>query len=506
MAEAQKYYALLTATGQAAMVKAVALGQTVSLTHMAVGDANGADFTPVESMTALVNEVHRAPVNALEEDPETPNMLVADLVIPHETGGFTVRELGIFDAAGNLFAIASIPPTYKPQMQEGGTTEIRFRMLVVVSNASVVELIVDPTRVLATRDFVEKEVKDHNADAAAHPPLQTHITDKNDPHNTLPEGGETGQVLIKQENGSIAWGTVAGVPVGELCFSTTGEALPGTIAANVKQKILCSLAPQLFEWMKNSGSYLTDEAAWDAEAAAQDGSCGRYCWDGGEYFILPCYTRYFAAAHGEKAVGDWDGDAIREISGQLSDLLCSDSVSASGAFEISSQVHTSAEYSGDGERCVFEFKASNKVPTAEENRTKTVYVLPCIKAFDVPINAAHVDMLALAQQVAAINGNKVDRSEWVELVPGEAWQLPNDLIIQCGQDLTRAAYKTLDFPIAFPNACIGFQVGGNQAGSYQIHYFSDLAKESVVIGYKNAAGSSGAPSSISDRRWTAIGF
>lgn len=320
--------------------------------------------------------------------------------------------------------------------------------------------------------------------------VTAHLNDTT-PHGLALDGGETGQVLIKQEDGSIAWGTVAGVPVGELCFSTNGVALPGTVPVNVKQKVRCDLYPQLFEWMKG-GTYLTDEAAWDAEASAQDGSCGKYCWDGGDYFILPCYQHHFAAATVNNPAGSWLPDEIKAHS----------HIMFTGGYI------TSDAYGGQAHD--YDMRSDEEVRTQStggtETRPKTSYVLPCIKAFDVPINAAHVDMLALAQQVAAINGNKVDRSEWVELVPGEAWQLPNKLIIQCGQDLTATAAKTLNFPIAFPNACIGFQIGGNQAGSYQIHYFSDLAKESVVIGYKNASGSSGAPSSISDRRWTAIGF
>ncbi|KAF1075905.1 hypothetical protein [Halodesulfovibrio sp. MK-HDV] len=243
-------------------------------------------------------------------------------------------------------------------------------------------------------------------------------------------------------------GAVTGVPVGELCFSTNNVALPGTVPVNVKQKIRCALYPQLFEWMKG-GTHLTDEAAWDAEAAAQDGTCGKYCWDGGEYFILPCYTKYFAAAHGDKAAGDWAGDAIRNITGSF---VAKTSGASSGAFKGTPYGDPDV---GGGSKTytTITFDPSRVVPTAEENRPKTAYVLPCIKAFDVALNAAQLDMQALAQQVAAINGNKVDRSEWVELVPGKAFKRPDGIIEQYGtvQTYLETSHPTITLPTAYLN-------------------------------------------------------
>lgn len=54
------------------------------------------------------------------------------------------------------------------------------------------------------------------------------------------------------------------------------------------------------------------------------------------------------------------------------------------------------------------FDASRVVPTADENRPKTLYALPCIKVADVAVNAAQVDLMAIADQVAAINGTVGD--------------------------------------------------------------------------------------------------
>lgn len=403
MATTQQYYALLTKAGQAAMLKAVTLNTPVRLTHMAVGDANTQDFSPTEDMTALVNEVHRAPINALAPDGESAELLAADMIIPHEVGGWKVRELGIFDENGSLFAIASVPPTYKPQIQEGGTTELRFRMLISLDNADKVELIVDPTVVLATRDFVEKHTK---------------RTD--DPHNTIPEGGEAGQVLIKQADNSLAWGSVGGVPVGELCFSTTAKALPGTLAANIKQKVRTDVYPQLFEWMKQS-TYLTDEAVWDAEAAAQDGTCGKYCWDGGQYFILPCYKHYFVAAQdgvaGKKA-GDWQAHATEDL---FAGLSINGGNSTSDAPDWDAKVVQTETYtanydvnnhnSGTGSSNTA-LSASHGIAVMPlgtgETQVKSSYLLPCIKAFDMVTSAAEVNLEALVDTLRAHSDRRDD--------------------------------------------------------------------------------------------------
>lgn len=271
--------------------------------------------------------------------------------------------------------------------------------------------------------------------AAKEVDLEAHVTDKSDPHDTLPDGGSAGETLIVQEDGSLAWSTIAGVPVGQLCWSSNGVALPGTVAVNVKQKFLLGVYPQLEEWAKK-GNYLTDEAVWDAEAAAQDGSCGRYCITD-THIILPCVRHYVGAARpGEvgKEVGDWAGDAIRNITGALEGV--DGGLGETYPWGFKPGVHgaisveqTSTRYNSTdgsiytaayGTSAIFD--ASSVVPTADENRPKTLYHLPCIKVADVAINAAQVDLMAIADQVAEINGSKADRTELAQIGVGQTWQ------------------------------------------------------------------------------------
>lgn len=148
------YYTLLTTIGQAKIANAIALGQQVDWTEMAVGDGNGNPTTPNENQTQLVNEVYRAGINQLDVDPDNPNYMVAELIIPTNVGGWAVNEVGIFDAEGDMVAVANFPATYKPQLEEGSGRDLVVRIIVQVSNASVVTLRVDPAIVLASQQWV----------------------------------------------------------------------------------------------------------------------------------------------------------------------------------------------------------------------------------------------------------------------------------------------------------------------------------------------------------------
>lgn len=154
----QTYFALLTAVGEAKLANAVALNTPLQISRMAVGDGNGALPVPTRERTALVNEQYRADLNELKIDPANPSQIIAELVIPETTGGWWMRELGLYDADGDLVAYANCPPSYKPLMAEGSGRVQLLRMVLIVSSTSAVQLKTDPTVVLATRAFVETTV------------------------------------------------------------------------------------------------------------------------------------------------------------------------------------------------------------------------------------------------------------------------------------------------------------------------------------------------------------
>ncbi len=153
-----QFYAILTNVGAAKQANADALGIAWKITQMGVGDANDTEPTPNASQISLINEWRRAPLNQLKIDDKDSSIIVAEQVIPAEVGGRWIREIGLYDADGDLVAVANCPPTYKPLLNQGsGRTQV-VRMNLVVSSSSNVELKIDPSVVLATREWVTSEL------------------------------------------------------------------------------------------------------------------------------------------------------------------------------------------------------------------------------------------------------------------------------------------------------------------------------------------------------------
>ena len=125
------YYALVTTTGLAKLA-ALPVGGTLTLTHMAFGNST---IDPTEDMTALHSEQHRCALLNVEVEATNPNNLAAEAVIDSTVGGFWIREVGIYDEDGDLFAVGKYPATYKPETTEGTVKELGVRMILAVSNA-----------------------------------------------------------------------------------------------------------------------------------------------------------------------------------------------------------------------------------------------------------------------------------------------------------------------------------------------------------------------------------
>ncbi|EKS7806807.1 tail fiber protein [Edwardsiella ictaluri] len=162
------YFTLLTTVGETALASATTQDSPLRLTQMAVGDGNGNLPMPDSNQTQLVNERRRAPLNTLSIDPNNPNQIIAEQVLPEDVGGWWIREIGLYDEHDRLIAIGNCPPTYKPQLTEGsGRTQI-IRMVLIISHTENVELKIDPAIVLATRQYVDESLA-HHAQSRNHP-------------------------------------------------------------------------------------------------------------------------------------------------------------------------------------------------------------------------------------------------------------------------------------------------------------------------------------------------
>lgn len=153
-----KFFAILTAVGEAKQANAAALGTAWTFAQMAVGDANGTDPIPSRTQTKLINELRRAPLNQVKVDPANASVIIAEQIIPETVGGWWVREIALYDADGDMVAVANCAPTYKPLLSQGsGRTQV-IRINLIVSSTANIELRIDPSVVLATREYVDTVV------------------------------------------------------------------------------------------------------------------------------------------------------------------------------------------------------------------------------------------------------------------------------------------------------------------------------------------------------------
>ncbi|BDY37394.1 tail fiber protein [Escherichia coli] len=158
----RKFKTLITDMGAKKLAQAAAPdGKPVRLTHMAVGDGGGTLPTPDSKQTRLVHEVWRHTVNRVILDATHQNRIIAELVIPPETGGFWIREIGVFDEHGDLIAVGNTAESYKPTVAEGSGRAQTFRTILTVSSTATVALTVDNTMVMATVDYVDDKLKEH---------------------------------------------------------------------------------------------------------------------------------------------------------------------------------------------------------------------------------------------------------------------------------------------------------------------------------------------------------
>lgn len=133
---AEKYYSILTNRGKELEAQSSATGKPVIIKDFVVGDGNGQPVTPNPALTALIHEVYRSGISALQVSPDQANQFIAQLVLPPGVGGFVVREVGLLTDAGELYAVANCAAIEKPV--SGISVTLQFRL--AVSETADIEL------------------------------------------------------------------------------------------------------------------------------------------------------------------------------------------------------------------------------------------------------------------------------------------------------------------------------------------------------------------------------
>ena len=163
-----KYFTVLTDVGKQKLAEAIANETALDFTEMAVGDSNGTSYEPTSDMTALKHVTYRAAIGSMKINAEDKNIMEFEFVVPASTGGFYVREAGLYSNDGTLIAISRLPEQYKADMAEGAGSSMTVRILVAISSDAQIYITVPASITYATQTYVIEEFKKHKADSNPH--------------------------------------------------------------------------------------------------------------------------------------------------------------------------------------------------------------------------------------------------------------------------------------------------------------------------------------------------
>lgn len=392
---------MITTQGAAKKTNCDALGIPWEPRYMLIGDANGTDPVPSPSQTKLVNQVHRAQINQLRVSPTDANVLIAEVVLPPDVGGWWVRELALEDKDGVFSAVANAPPSYKPVLAQGSGRNQVVRMHIITSGTSNIQLKIDPSVVLATRQYVDDVV---GGLLPANKPAGTYtkvtVNDRgifvsgSNP-TTLAGYGITDTYTKDQVTAMIA--QASALPVGSVIAFPVNKVAPGFLEMDGSVKSAAAY-PDLATFLGgafNKG----DEGAGNFRLPESRGEFLRG-WDHGR------------GVDAGRAVGSMQLDSLQ---GFRMETLRTKSGAAwgnddQGAGDPAPGPPLGTVTPGTRPRNLtgaFVSDGVNGVPrVGSETRPRNMAVMWCIKAWNAPINQGNVEIAALvplAAQATEIN-------------------------------------------------------------------------------------------------------
>lgn len=381
------YYAIPTHIGEAKLANALALGEPLQITHLAVGDGEGqgAQGTPLPdpAQTTLRSERRRAPINTLSTDPTNPNVLVAEQVIPEDVGGWWIRELGLFDADGDMIAVCNTPPTYKPVLASGsGRTQV-VRMQLIVTDTAAVTLRVDPAVVLATRKYVDdqrqahEESRDHPAATTTEQGMVMLASDAiaqamTSRAHALTPANLAALAATQDRAGLVRLADITSTLVARLRgipFPFPGEVPPPGAIAYDGAELQRADFPELWEWAQQYAAIVTD-AEWHADMWGAFSS-----GDGVTTFRVPDLRgeviRGWDAGRGVdpgRALGSLQLDAMQNVTGEFGIMRGSGNFNTGPFFTARAHNDASGGYAGH----IVGFDLSLAARTADETRQRNI--------------------------------------------------------------------------------------------------------------------------------------
>lgn len=495
-----QFFAILTNVGMAKQANADALGIPWLITQMGVGDANPNGLAdppnpvPLASQTKLLNEWRRKPLNQLKIDPVNPAVIIAEQIIPADEGGKWIREIGLYDADGDLVAVANCAPSFKPLLSQGsGRTQI-VRMNFIVTSTGNIQLKIDPAIVLASRAYVDAailEVLPPNKTAGEFTRVKVNnrgVVVSGDNPDTLAKMGITDTYTKAQVDAMIA--EASALPVGTMVGFPVNKVPPGFLEVDGSVKSIAAY-PDLAAFLGttfNTGG----EGAGNFRLPESRGEFLRG-WDHGR------------GVNVGRGIGTYELDELKAHSHMVPN---NPNNSAPGT----------GSDGGEGNSGYLETSRTS-IEGGSETRPRNLAVMWCIKAWNAPINQGNIDIAALAvlagqateinqgtarfgtasEQVAGLLETVMANPAGVmalltAMFPKRSFSTndfvripdkPGGLLIQWFQRATSSAgYVNATFPTEFPSGCLAIVTGQSGTGATTVvplFNFSQVTKSTVPV-------------------------
>lgn len=158
---------ILTIRGQQLIEDAKATGRDIQLKKFGVGDGGGDAFNPtldeLKALTVVPGEWDKRNLNSV--NPIESGGYTVEGLVPSDVGeGLWVRIFGIYTIDEQLMYVFLYPAWQKPQNNGNLLIELPFKATIGISDAPDFNLVIDPSLVAATQQYVLQQIESHKHD------------------------------------------------------------------------------------------------------------------------------------------------------------------------------------------------------------------------------------------------------------------------------------------------------------------------------------------------------
>ena len=146
------YATIITKLGKAAISKAIADREQISLTKMGVGQSKDVISDEWETLPEEAQKFSISDIRVKEDD---TNIVIVQGILEASVGGFVIRQVGIYGADDKLFAVANVPETIKPRLSEGAAKDLTINFYIALSDTGVINLTVEESSKFASHQYVD---------------------------------------------------------------------------------------------------------------------------------------------------------------------------------------------------------------------------------------------------------------------------------------------------------------------------------------------------------------